>query len=45
MTTSNSLTDKAMLARLSITQWTARKLDKRVTEEVRVHHGASADAG
>jgi len=40
-----SLTEKAMLARLTITQWSARKMDKRVTEEVRVNHDASADAG
>ncbi|GMU21863.1 MAG: hypothetical protein AMXMBFR13_19510 [Phycisphaerae bacterium] len=40
-----SLTDKAMLARLSITQWSARKTDKRVTAEVHAAHQASADAG
>lgn len=40
-----SLKDKAMLCRLSITQWTARKLDKRVTDETNRTHGASSDAG
>jgi hypothetical protein len=39
------LSSRAMLAGLSIRQWTARRLDKRVTEEVRQAHGASLDAG
>lgn len=40
-----NLTDRAMLARLSITQWSAKKHDKRVTEEVRQQHHAANDAG
>jgi len=40
-----SLTDKAMLARLSITQWSARKTDKRVTAHVHAEYNASADSG
>lgn len=40
-----SLTDKAMLGRLTITQWTARKHDKKVSQEVADNHGASLDSG
>ena len=39
------LRDKAMLVRLHISQWTARKLDRKVTQEVAQQHGASEDAG
>ena len=41
----NILSSKAMLASLRITQWTARKIDKKVTHETNSAHGASADAG
>lgn len=41
----NILSTKAMLSGLTITQWTARKLDKRVTSETNHAHGAAADAG
>jgi hypothetical protein len=34
-----------MLVRLSIKQFSARKLDRRVTREVNDQHGAAADAG
>ena len=40
-----SITEKGMLVRLSITQWTARKHDKKITNEVAHAHNASADAG
>ena len=40
-----SISDRAMLARLSIRQWTARKLDKRITREVNRQYGAAANAG
>jgi hypothetical protein len=40
-----SLSDKAMLVSLSITQWSARKIDKKVTKEVHSRHGTSANAG
>jgi hypothetical protein len=40
-----ALSEKAMLVRLSIGQWSARKLDKKVTAEVNNAHGAAADAG
>lgn len=39
------LSSRAMLAQLSVKQWTGRKLDKRITQEVNASHGASADAG
>jgi hypothetical protein len=39
------LSCRAMLANLSITQWTARKLDRKVTDETNRTHGAAADAG
>jgi hypothetical protein len=39
------LSRKATLVSVVISQWTARKLDKRVTDEVNQSHGASADAG
>jgi hypothetical protein len=39
------LASRAMLARLSISLWTARRLDKRITDEVNTAHGAAADAG
>lgn len=40
-----NLSNRAMLASLHVRQWTARKLDKRVTAEVNAAHGAAADAG
>lgn len=40
----NPLQTKAMLAQLSISQWTGRKADKKVTTEVEQKHGAH-DAG
>jgi hypothetical protein len=39
------LSRKATLLSVTISQWTARKLDKKVTDEVNRSHGASADAG
>jgi len=41
----NPLATRAMLAGLKVTQWTARRLDKRITDEVNHQHGAAADAG
>lgn len=38
------LTDKALLVTLSICQWSARKYDKKATDEVNTAHGAT-DAG
>ena len=39
------LSHKAVLVKLSISQWTARKYDKRVTQEVANTHGVQADSG
>lgn len=41
----NVLSTKAMLSGLTITQWAARKVDKKVTAETNAAHGAAADAG
>lgn len=41
----NNLTEKAMLVRLSISQWTARKYDKKISREVASLHNTSSDAG
>lgn len=40
-----SLTNKALLAQLLISQWTARKLDKRVTREVASNHNVAENVG
>lgn len=40
-----SLKDKAMLASLSISQWTARKYDKKASKDVIEKYHASSDAG
>lgn len=42
--TAPDLTDKALLVALSISQWSARKFDKKATDEVNNAHGAT-DAG
>lgn len=39
------LNEKAMLVRLSISQWSARKQDKRATRTIQDHYGTSEDAG
>ena len=39
------LSRKATLVAVDISQWTARKLDKRVTDKVNREHHASDDAG
>lgn len=41
----HELTQKAMLARLSIQQWSARKLDRQATEKVKSDFNTSSDAG
>ena len=40
-----NLSEKAMLVNLSIAQWSGRKLDRVVTDEVVVAHSADRDAG
>jgi hypothetical protein len=39
------LSRKAVLVSVNISQWTARKLDKKVTDETNRRHNATADAG
>lgn len=41
----NTLSERAMLARLSIGMWTAKKYDRKVTKEINDAKGAAADAG
>jgi len=43
--TQMNITERAMLVSLSISRWTARKLDKRVTREVAERHGAAESVG
>lgn len=40
-----TLADRAMLASLTINQWSARKYDRKVTDATNEAHGASSDAG
>jgi len=40
-----NLNDRALLVQLSISQWTARKYDKKTTCEVAVNHNTITDAG
>lgn len=40
-----NLSDRALLVQLSISQWTARKYDKKATQEVASSHGVSTAAG
>jgi hypothetical protein len=41
----NLLSQKAVLADVVVRQWTGRKLDRRITDEVNQQHHADADAG
>lgn len=40
-----NLSDRALLVQLSVSQWTARKYDKKVTNEVASAHGTTTVAG
>ena len=40
-----SLTEKALLVQLSVSQFTGRKLDRKATQEVADSHGVSSSAG
>ena len=40
-----TITEKAMLAGVKISMWSARKLDRKVTDETNRAHNANADAG
>jgi hypothetical protein len=41
----NRLSEKAMLVRLSISQWTARKYDKKISGEVTAQYQTNSDSG
>ena len=41
----NLLSQKAVLAGLTMSAWTARRIDKKITKETNRRHGASEDAG
>lgn len=41
----NTITTAALVATFNASQWTARKLDKKITDEVNTNHNASTDAG
>ncbi len=40
-----NLNDRALLVQLNVSQWMARKYDKKVTKEVANTHGTTVDAG
>ena len=40
-----NLQSKALLVQLSVSQWTARKMDKRVTQDIIAQHHADAKSG
>ncbi|MBC6714769.1 hypothetical protein H9Q09_01035 [Aurantimonas sp. DM33-3] len=42
---SNTLAARAMIVTLSMSQWTGRRLDRQITDEVNSSHNAAADAG
>jgi hypothetical protein len=45
MTTAQHITERAMLVKISIHQWTARRHDKKVSDEVAQRHGSDATMG
>jgi hypothetical protein len=45
MANNNPLKDVAVIASVSISRWTGRKLDREVTDEVNERYGAEMDAG
>lgn len=42
---SATLSTRAMLVSLSISQWSGRRLDREITDEVNQSHNAASDAG
>jgi hypothetical protein len=42
---SGTLTGRALVGSVTVSQWSGRKLDKEVTAEVHMNHNAQADAG
>jgi hypothetical protein len=45
MTTTQHITERAMLVKISIHQWTARRHDKKVSDEVAQRHGSDSSMG
>lgn len=45
LSASSVLSTRAMIVTLSISQWSGRRLDREVTDEVNQNHNAAADAG
>lgn len=41
----NTLASRAMIVSLSISQWSGRRLDRQITDEVNQQHNAASDAG
>lgn len=41
----NILSERAMLSHVRVSMWTARRVDRKVTDEVNESNGAAADAG
>ena len=41
----NDLTEKAMIVKLTITKWSARKHDRKISKEVAANYGTSEDRG
>ena len=42
---SNTLAARAMIVSLTISQWSGRRLDRQITDEINSQHNAAADAG
>jgi hypothetical protein len=40
-----NLSDRALLVQFNVSQWTARKFDKKTTQEVATRHGVNANVG
>lgn len=40
-----SISERAMLANINIRQWSGRRLDRNITEQINRDHGADSDAG
>jgi len=43
--TNSTLSSRAMIVSLSISQWSGRRLDREITDEVNLQHNAASDAG
>lgn len=45
VTSTSSLSARAMVVSLKVSQWSGRRLDREITDEVNQQHNAAADAG